>query len=122
MKKYLYFTNPGNSGDRDLIMIPADHVLGVSLPSSTNQLDNLTVTSIDYRPHTGAIKPGTSIDAEEDFVNVIHAVGDRQRVVKSLVSLINSDKTNSPFIVAADDQNGEYAIDGVTSIRSINHD
>ena len=121
MKKYLYFTNPGNAGNHDLIMIPADHILGVRLPSSNEQIRNLDVSAIDYRPHTGAVNADNS-QADEDFINVNHAIGDRQRVIKSLVSLINSDKTNSPFIVAADDQNGEYAIDGVTSVRSINHD
>ena len=114
MKKYLYFTRPGMTNNADLIMIPADHILGASLQSGGDQTLNLTVTGIWYRPLDGT---GTV----PDYVNVIHEIGDRQKVLKSLVSLINNNKTNSPFIVASDDQNAEYAIEGVTGTRDIIH-
>ena len=117
MKKYLYFTNPGNQAadgsddNHDLLMIPADHVLGVSLPSSVSQTHNLTITSIDFQPIDGS-------GALEDFVFVNHTEGNRQKIIKNLVEIINSDKTNSPFIVVSDEQNGEY-IDGIDSTNRI---
>lgn len=116
MEKYLYFSNP--SGDinatEEVAMVPASSIYVAGPPSNDNQNDNLTVTKIYIRPIDGTDSP------QEDFINLTHASGDRKRVLKSLAQLINGGKTNSPFIVAADGQNGVYGIDGVTGVNSIN--
>tara|TARA_R100000734_G_C3275821_1_gene70658 strand:- start:326 stop:709 length:384 start_codon:yes stop_codon:yes gene_type:complete len=124
MEKYLYFTNPSSdiNGTEEMAMVPSSSIFAAGPPSSANQNDNLTVTKLYIRPEDGTENPTDPAgDQVEDFINVVHALGDRKKVLKSLVQLINGSKTKSPFVVAADEQNNEFGIEGVTAVSSINY-
>jgi hypothetical protein len=104
MERYLYFTNP-NSGapdaNQELAMYPTSSVTAIFASDATH-------TTINMIPRDGTFQ-------FEDTVILTHADGDHKNVMGALVSMINAEKNNSPFVVVADTENGVFNINGVTA-------
>ena len=79
MERYLYFTNPNDTGAPDtnaeLAMYPTSSVTNIFAASATT-------TTINFVPRDGT---GTT----EDVVTLTHADGDHKNVMGALVSMIN---------------------------------
>jgi len=105
MERYLYFTNPNDTGAPDatqeLAMYPTSAVANIFASDATH-------TTINMIPRDG-------IGTAEDTVILTHADGDHKNVMGALVSMINAEKNNSPFVVVADKENGVFNINGVTA-------
>ena len=105
MERYLYFTNPNDSGapnaNAELAMYPTSSVTAIFAASATT-------TTINFVP-----RDGTS--TTEDLVTLTHADGDNKNVMNELVAMINAEKNNSPFQVVADKEKSVFNISGVTA-------
>ena len=105
MERYLYFTNPNDTGAPDanaeLAMYPTSSVTAIFAASATT-------TTINFVPRDGT---GTT----EDVVTLTHASGDNKNVISALVSMINAEKNISPFQVVSDKENSVFNISGVTA-------
>lgn len=105
MERYLYFTNPNDTGapnaTQELAMYPTSAVTCIFAASATT-------TTINLVPRDGTI-------STEDVVTLTHADGDHKNVMGALVSMINAEKNNSPFQVVSDKENGVFNINGVTA-------
>jgi len=105
MERYLYFTNPNDTGapnaNAELAMYPTSSVTAIFAASATT-------TTINFVPRDGT---GSS----EDVVTLTHTDGDHKNVIGALVSMINAEKNNSPFQVVSDKENGVFNINGVTA-------
>lgn len=115
MEKYLYFAkNTTIDGNEDIALVPSSKIRGIAAAvSSSARSDNETTIKLNFADIDGT-------ENDEAFVNLNHAFGDKKKVAKSIVSIINGGRIKAPFIQACDDKNGVIAIDGVTSINSIN--
>lgn len=109
MERFLYFVKPASAPDAngELAMFPTSAITSIE-PSevSTGR------TILRFVPRDGT---GTT----EDLVELDHADGDHKRVFNGIVALVNAQKNKDPFIVAADDENSIYKIDGVTAVNAI---
>ena len=105
MERYLYFTNPNDTGAPDangeLAMYPTSSVTAIFAASAIT-------TTINFVPRDGT---GTT----EDVVTLTHADGDHKNVMGALVSMINAEKNNSPFQVVSDKEKSIFNISGVTA-------
>jgi len=105
MERYLYFTNPNDTGAPDtnleLAMYPTSSVTAIFAASATT-------TTINFVPRDGT---GTS----EDKVVLTHSDGDHKNVMGALVSMINAEKNKSPFQVVSDKEKSIFNISGVTA-------
>ena len=105
MERYLYFTNPNDTGapnaNAELAMYPTSAVTCFFASTATR-------TTINFVPRDGT---GTT----EDVVTLTHASGDNKNVISALVSMINAEKNNSPFQVVSDKENSVFNISGVTA-------
>ena len=116
MEKYLFFAkNVTLDGHEDIALVPSSRITGVAASTSdASRVSNETHVKINF----------TDIDGTENneaFINIDHAFGDKKRVCKSIVSLINGGRVKKPFISAVDMRaGGVIAIDGCTNISSIN--
>jgi len=107
MEKYLYFTNPNDTGAPDagaeLAMYPASAVRAIFAASATT-------TTIMFVPRDGA-----AAGDDHDTVVLTHADGDHKNVMAELVSLMKGEKNKSPFVVVSDKAKGVFNITGVTA-------
>tara|TARA_R110002096_G_scaffold394548_1_gene589841 strand:+ start:221 stop:559 length:339 start_codon:yes stop_codon:yes gene_type:complete len=105
MERYLYFTNPNDTGapdaNQELAMYPTSAVTAIFASDATH-------TTINMVPRDG-------IGTAEDTVILTHTDGDHKNVMGALVSMINAEKNNSPFVVVADKEKGVFNINGVTA-------
>ncbi len=105
MERYLYFTNPNDTGapnaTQELAMYPTSAVTCIFAASATT-------TTINLVPRDGTV-------STEDVVTLTHADGDHKNIMGALVSMINAEKNNSPFQVVSDKENGVFNINGVTA-------
>jgi hypothetical protein len=105
MERYLYFTNPNDSGapnaNAELAMYPTSSITAIFAASATT-------TTINFVPRDGT---GTT----EDVVTLTHADGDHKNVMNALVAMINAEKNNSPFQVVSDKEKSVFNISGVTA-------
>jgi len=106
MERYLYFTNPNDTGAPnatvELAMYPTSSVRAIFATSATT-------TDIHFAPRAGVT------DGTEDQVQLTHASGDHKTVFNALVAMINAEKNNKPFVVVADKEKGVFNIEGVTA-------
>tara|TARA_R100000458_G_C8260719_1_gene236248 strand:+ start:1309 stop:1647 length:339 start_codon:yes stop_codon:yes gene_type:complete len=104
MERYLYFTNPDDTGapnqTNEIAMYPTSAVRAIIAASATT-------TTIDLVPRDGTI-------SSEDTVTLTHADGDHKNVMSELAAMINAEKNNSPFQVVSDKENEVFNITGVT--------
>ena len=107
MERYLYFVKTTDAPDDagEVAMYPTSALTCI-------EPNNATRTDIRFIPRDGT---GTT----EDIVQVSHADGDHLKVANGIVALVNAQKNNDPFVVAADDENSIYNIDGVVSVTGI---
>jgi len=105
MERYLYFTNPDDTGapntNAELAMYPTSSVTNIFAASAIT-------TTINFVPRDGT---GTT----EDLVTLTHADGDHKNVMSALVAMINAEKNNSPFQVVSDKEKSIFNISGVTA-------
>ena len=105
MERYLYFTNPNDTGapnaNAEVALYPTSAVTAIFAAS-------LTTTTINFVPRDGA---GTA----EDVITLTHASGDNKNVMDALVAMINAEKNNSPFQIVSDKENSVFNISGVTA-------
>ena len=109
MERYLYFVKTTDAPDAngEVAMFPTS-----SLSIIEPKEDSTGKTMLRFVPRDGT---GTT----EDSVELDHADGDHKRVFNGVVALINAQKNKDPFVVAADDENSIYNIDGVTAVTAI---
>jgi len=104
MERYLYFTNPNDSGDPDafqeVALYPTSSILTISAFS-------LTETRIYFVPRDGKITP-------EDHITLTHTAGGHKVIMEDLSAIINAEKNNNPFSVVSDKANGIYNLRGLT--------
>tara|TARA_R100000935_G_C2744304_1_gene127153 strand:- start:126 stop:476 length:351 start_codon:yes stop_codon:yes gene_type:complete len=109
MERYLYFTNPNDAGapnaTQELAMYPTSSMFAFNAASATT-------TEILIFPRDGV--DGTA-SATNDKIVITHADFDHKNVMSSLVSIINAEKNNNPFVVVADKEKGIFNITGVTA-------
>ena len=107
MERYLYFTNPNDTGapnaNAELAMYPTSSVRAIFASAATT-------TTINFAPRDGA-----AAGDDHDTVVLTHADGDHKNVMSALVSMINAEKNNKPFQVVSDKENGVFNISGVTA-------
>jgi len=105
MERYLYFTNPDDTGapnaNAEVAMYPTSSVACIFASTVTR-------TVINFVPRDGV---GTA----EDTVVLIHAANDHLNVINALVAMINAEKNNSTFQVVSDKENSVFNISGVTA-------
>ena len=106
MERYLYFTNPDDTGapndNGELAMYPTSAVTCFFASTATR-------TTINFVPRDGADNT-----AGEDTIVLIHAEDDHKNVMSELVAMINAEKNNSPFQVVSDKEKSVFNITGVT--------
>ena len=109
MERYLYFVKPASAPDAngELAMFPTSAITSIE-PSDAST----SRTILRFIPRDGT---GTT----EDAIQLDHADGDHKRVFNGIVALVNAQKNKDPFVVAADDENSIYNIDGVTAVNAI---
>ena len=104
MERYLYFTNPDDTGAPDanaeIAMYPTSAVTCFFASTATR-------TTINFVPRDGTVN-------DEDKIVLIHAEGDHKNVMSELVAMINAEKNNSPFQVVSDKEKSVFNITGVT--------
>lgn len=106
MERYLYFTNPNDTGapnaNQEMALYPTSSARAIFATSATT-------TDIHFTPRANAV------DGTEDQVQLTHASGDHKAVFNALVAMINAEKNNKPFVVVADKEKGLFNIKGVTA-------
>lgn len=105
MERYLYFTNPNDSGAPN-----AAGELAMYAVSNCNGFfaRGATTTTVSFVPRDGT-------GSTEDYVTLTHADGDHKNVFNALVEMINARKNKSPFQVVSDKENSIFNISGVTA-------
>lgn len=111
MEKYLYFAkNTTIDGHEDIALVPSSKIRGiVASTDNTSRTVNETQIKMNFADIDGT-------ENDEAFIKLTHVYGDKKRVARSIVSLINGGRVKSPFIQACDLKNGVIAIDGVTAL------
>ena len=109
MERYLYFVKPASAPDAngEVALYPTSSITAIE-PSTAST----SRTVIRFVPRDGTV-------TTEDSVQLDHADGDHKRVFNGVVALVNAQKNKDPFVVAADDENSIYNIDGVTAVNGI---
>lgn len=109
MEKYLYFTSQTTvDSNADAALYPASHMT-IMNPASA------TTTEIKF-----VNRAGTAVIL--NTVTLTHAENDHKNVMKALASLASTERTNAPFVVVADTENGIFNIDGVTACAIVSAD
>lgn len=107
MERYLYFTNPNDTGAPDsnaeVAMYPTSSVTAIFAASATT-------TTINLVPRDGA-----AAGDDHDTIVLTHTSGGHKVVMDELVSMINAEKNNSPFQVVSDKENSVFNLTGVTA-------
>ena len=105
MERYLYFTNPNDTGapnaNAELAMYPTSAVTCIFAASATT-------TTINLVPRDGTV-------SAEDVITLTHADGDHKNVMNELVAMINAEKNKNPFQVVSDKEKSVFNITGVTA-------
>ena len=116
MEKYLYFAKGSASldGHEDIALVPSSNLRAiVGSLSNSSRVSNETHVMIKFDDIDGT-------ENKSAFINIVHAFGDKKKVCRSIVSLINGGRVKSPFIQAVDMKNGVIAVEGCTDLSSIN--
>ena len=109
MEKYLYFTSETTvDSNADAALYPASHMT-IMNPASA------TTTEIKF-----VNRAGTAVIL--NTVTLTHTENDHKNVMKALASLASTERTNAPFVVVADTENGIFNIDGVTACAIVSAD
>jgi len=109
MERFLYFVKTTDAPDAngEVALYPTSSLTSIE-PSSSSTAR----TVLRFVPRDGTV-------TTEDSVTLDHADGDHKKVFNGVVALVNAQKNKDPFVVAADDQNSIYNIDGVTGVNTI---
>ena len=109
MEKYLYFSSVSTvDSNADAALYPASHMTIIN-PASINTTEVKFIN-----------RAGTAVIL--NTVVLTHAENDHKNVMKALASMVNTERTNAPFVVVADKENSIFNIDGVTACAIVSAD
>jgi len=115
MERYLYFSNPNDTGapnaTQELAMYSTKSLMGVFAASATT-------TTMLFQPRDAT----TAVDAQGDTVILTHTADDHKAVFKGIASMVNAEKNNNPFQTVSDKENSIFNINGVTACAILSED